>query len=304
MSKTREMMYLPRPAAAAVLLALSLSLPATTAQAQEIGTVALSVARVTGTPPAAATRALPLGTRVVTEEEVATGPDSRVELLFRDQTSLSLGANTAVVLDRFVFDPGTGSGDMALRLTQGALRMIGGATSDARPAVVTTPTATIGIRGSSALITSDGQQTTAVFIAGDELCLTPAGATDSFCTTQTGGLLSEAGFLGIVPADTLARITNLIDGVFAGDGGFTDLDLLDLEAVVPVDVRPFSTGGTQAPTGPDGLRGPPVPPVFEDDAGEEDYGEEEYFEGEYPEEGPGGNIVEFPGGGCLGFQRC
>jgi hypothetical protein len=85
---------------------------------------------------------------------------------------------------------------------------------------------------------------------------------------------------------------------------FTDLDLLDLEAVVPIDVRPFSTGGTQAPTGPDGLRGPPVPPVFEDDAGEDDYGEEEYFEGEYPGEGPGGNIVEFPGGGCLGFQRC
>jgi hypothetical protein len=238
------------------LLALILTTPASIAQAQDIGTIALSVAQVTGTPPGSGARALSVGARVMQDEEISTGAQSRAEVLFRDQTSLSLGANTTVVLDRFVFDPGSGSGDMTLRMTQGALRFIGGSLSDNRPAIVTTSTATIGVRGSSALISSSGQQTRAVFIAGDELCLTPLGSSNPVCTTQIGGLLTEDGFQGIVPPDVLNQMSNQIDSIPVGDGQSTDLGSLDLGEVITLDVQPYSTGGTQPPEAPDILSGP------------------------------------------------
>lgn len=255
-----KMAPIMRPMISAALLALSM--PASTAMAQDIGTIALSVAQVTGTPPNAAPRALQIGSPVVLDEQVATGAASRAEVLFRDQTSLSLGANTAVVLDRFVFDPSSGAGEMALTMTQGALRFIGGTLSDAQPALVTTPTATIGIRGSSALISTDGQSTVAVFIAGDELCLTPNGGTGGFCTAQLGGLLTEQGFGGIVSPDVFAQITGQIDQITAADGQNTDLSVINLGAIVPVDVQPFSTAGSQPPqTPPIVLGAPPAPPA-------------------------------------------
>lgn len=258
MMKGLTMTPIARPMISAALLAITL--PATAALAQDIGTIALSVAQVTGTPPNAAARALHIGSAVVLDEQVETGAASRAEVLFRDQTSLSLGANTAVVLDRFVFDPSSGAGELALTMTQGALRFIGGTLSDTQPALVTTPTATIGIRGSSALISSDGQSTIAVFIAGDELCLTPSGNADSFCTAQLGGLLTEQGFGGIIPPDVFAQISGQIDQITAADGQKTDLGQFDLGAVVPVDVQPFSTGGSQPPQTPDIVAGPPPAP--------------------------------------------
>jgi hypothetical protein len=241
--------------------ALALTMPTKAAIAQDIGTIALSVAQVTGTPPGAAARALQIGSPVVMDEEVSTGAASRAEVLFRDQTSLSLGANTAVVLDRFVFDPRSGTGELAIGMTQGVLRFIGGTLSDTQPALVTTPTATIGIRGSSALISSDGERTIAVFIAGDELCLSPNATAISFCTAQLGGLLTEQGFGGIVPPDLLAQISDQIDQITAPDGQTTDLGQFDLGAVVPVDVQPFATGGSQPPQTPQIVPDPPpVPP--------------------------------------------
>lgn len=236
---------------------LTLTMLSTASLAQDIGTIALSVSQVTGTPPGAATRALRIGSSVVMDEEISTGAASRAEVLFLDQTSLSLGANTAVVLDRFVFDPRSGTGELALGMTQGVLRFIGGTLSDTQPALITTPTATIGIRGSSALISSDGQRTIAVFIAGDELCLTPKGTPNRFCTAQSGGVLTEQGFGGIVTPGVLTQISGQIDEITAPDGQTTDLGQFDLGAVVPVDLQPFATGGSQPPQTPRFVLVPP-----------------------------------------------
>jgi hypothetical protein len=233
---------------AAALLPLS-------AGAQEIGTVALAVANVTGTPMNAAARNLTEGTRITLDETVTTAAGARAEFLFLDQTSLSMGENTSIVLDRFVFDPNTGSGEMALSMTRGVLRMIGGKVSDNQPALVVTPTATIGIRGSSALITTDGTQSQVIFVAGDELCLTPVNSRVPVCTSVIGGMLTEQGFVGQVDSATLINVQSAINNVAAGNGAgtsVTDVTGLDLTQVVPLDVIPFTTGGNRNTTTPDG----------------------------------------------------
>jgi hypothetical protein len=103
---------------------------------------------------------------VVQDERVQSSATGRGQLLFLDQTTLSLAPNTTIVLDRFVFDPNRGSGEIGLQLTEGALRFIGGTLSRQQDAVIVTPTSTIGIRGSSALVLHLNGRTIAIFIAG------------------------------------------------------------------------------------------------------------------------------------------
>lgn len=224
----------------ALMAAATLALAAPLA-AQNIGTVASSEPTLRGTPPGSGTRTLSLGTGVVQDETIASSSSGRGQILFVDQTTLSLAPNTTIVLDQFVFNP-NGSGQMGLQLTEGALRFIGGTLSRGQEATVTTPTATIGIRGSSALVTYLNGETITVFLAGERLCIsTPGGG--RACTSRRGGVLTEDGYQGRVNPAFLAQILELIDGP-AGGGGGTGLGS-GVGAPNPSDRGPVSTEGEE-----------------------------------------------------------
>lgn len=205
-------------AKAALILGTTAALAfATPLAAQNIGTVASSEPTLRGTPPGAGTRALAIGTGVVQNETIASSASGRGQILFVDQTTLSLAPNTTIVLDEFVFNA-NGSGQMGLQMTEGALRFIGGTLSRGQEATVTTPTATIGIRGSSALIVYLNGETITVFLAGERLCITSASGGRA-CTSRRGGVLTEDGYQGRVNPAFLAQILELIDGPPGGGGG-------------------------------------------------------------------------------------
>lgn len=224
---------------AAAALALGLAAPVA---AQNIGTVASSEPTLRGTPPDAGTRTLSLGTGVVQDETIASSASGRGQILFVDQTTLSLAPNTTIVLDQFVFNP-DGSGQMGLQMTEGALRFIGGTLSRGQEATVATPTATIGIRGSSALIVHLNGETIAVFLAGERLCISSATGGRA-CTSRRGGVLTEDGFQGRVNPAFLAQILALIDGVPGGGGGGTGLGS-GVDNPNPSDRGPVSTEGEE-----------------------------------------------------------
>ncbi len=220
--------------------AMALALPAT---AQNIGTIASSEPTLRGTPPGAGTRTLDLGSGVVQDERIASSAQGRGQILFVDETTLSLAPNTTIVLDRFVFNP-DGSGQMGLRLTEGALRFIGGTLSRGQEATVATPTATIGIRGSSALVIHSGGTTTAIFLAGERLCLTaPSG--QRACTSRQGGVLTLEGYQGRVDPDYLAFLLDLIDGTPRGGGNSGGGLGSGVGNPNPSDRGPVSTGGEE-----------------------------------------------------------
>ncbi|MEM7506104.1 MAG: FecR domain-containing protein [Pseudomonadota bacterium] len=129
----------------------ALCLP-TGASASEIGNVAAVNRDMAGTPPDAQKRLLEIGAAVVQDERIETTELGSGQLLFVDQTSLTVSPNTDIVLDTYVYDPEADSGDVALTMTRGTLRFIGGRISKKRRALVRTPTATIGIRGGMVLI--------------------------------------------------------------------------------------------------------------------------------------------------------
>src|SRR4051812_10980957 len=78
-----------------------------------------------GTPPGGDTRQLVIGSDIQFRERVITTTDGQAQILFLDQSSLLIAANSTVVIDEFVYDPATNKGNIAATLTQGSFRYIG-----------------------------------------------------------------------------------------------------------------------------------------------------------------------------------
>jgi hypothetical protein len=114
---------------------------------QAIGAVSRIQGEARGTR-GGATWALALNTPVFRNEVVTTGKAARLEVTFADDTRLTLGERARLRLDRYVFNLAAGRGTIRFRIA-GAFRFLSGQLSKLARAdvAVTTPAATLGIRG-------------------------------------------------------------------------------------------------------------------------------------------------------------
>ena len=89
------------------------------------------------------------GTEIFEGDVVETKQDAAVGIEFEDKTTLSLGADARMVLDEFVYNPANNAGNLGVSVLQGAFSFVSGEVAKLSPdaMTVTTPTATIGIRG-------------------------------------------------------------------------------------------------------------------------------------------------------------
>jgi hypothetical protein len=118
---------------------------AETMAAQKVGVAAAIQNDVQGSSGGAAQKLAP-GSQLFEQEVVKTGPDSLAQLIFLDETSLSVGPKAQVKLDKFVFDPNRKAGSVILSASKGAFRFVDGA-QDPRNYTIKTPVATIGVQG-------------------------------------------------------------------------------------------------------------------------------------------------------------
>jgi len=90
-----------------------------------------------------------VGTPVQTNDELRTGAKSHLEVSFRDNTTLTLGENARVVIDRYVFNPEQSTGELALSTSAAAFRLATGKLSEMRDKKinVSTPFAGLAVRG-------------------------------------------------------------------------------------------------------------------------------------------------------------
>lgn len=89
------------------------------------------------------------GTPVHINDRLRTGANARLQVTFSDNSSLTLGENANVVIDRFVYNPRKSSADVVLNATQGAIRFAGGKIErmQNKNVVVNTPNAALAVRG-------------------------------------------------------------------------------------------------------------------------------------------------------------
>ena len=198
-SSDRKILIFPRPWFAPLLgaiVVLASSAPALTLAATgetKVGVTAASNINATGKPPISPARDLETGLEVFFNEKVTTNASGRAQLLFRDGTSLTIGAGSEMVIDKFVFDPISGTGEMAINITKGVFRLVGGKISKKTPVRFNTPTATVAVRGAVVDLAVQANGATAAYLVfGDVLKVTSLATGMSSKTTQAGFFIDDS----------------------------------------------------------------------------------------------------------------
>src|ERR1700760_4935426 len=148
------------------------AVPATSAHADTVGTAGAVNTTSSGTPPGAPTRIIEIGTQVVENEKIQTTGSGSVQVLFIDKTTLNVGPNSSLVIDRFVYNPATTSGQLAISLSKGVLRVVGGVATHSEGATIRTPVAAIGLRGGIAIITHNAAKGTQAILGFGHMSVT------------------------------------------------------------------------------------------------------------------------------------
>ena len=172
---------LPAPILLASILlgatALALAVPAS-AQVR-VGVTSAAEGDPMGKPPAEAERVLRVGVDVQASELITTSVNDRAHLVFLDGTSLTVGPDAQLVIDRFIYDPSRGVGDLSVTLSKGVLRLVGGKISKVQPVLINTPGATTGIRGGISIVDAQAGQTVSTFMFGRDMTVTGQGQTQT-----------------------------------------------------------------------------------------------------------------------------
>lgn len=141
-----------RTLSALALLTAAGLLSVQAATAQRVGVASAVNPDATSQPPGQDVRVIKVGADMRHDERITTSQKGRTHLLFLDGSALTVGPNSEIVLDEFVYDPGTKTGSIALNATKGLFRFVGGKISKQGGVQIKTPTALIGIRGGIGII--------------------------------------------------------------------------------------------------------------------------------------------------------
>ncbi|WP_269583252.1 FecR domain-containing protein [Roseibium sp. Sym1] len=219
------------------------------AQAAEVGVAAAVNSDAFGTPPGGARETKVLGDNVIYNERIETSGSGLVQVLLVDGSTFTVGANSDLVIDEFVYDPNAGTGKLVSTFGKGVARFVGGKLSKKRGGVtVRTPVGTIGIRGGIAninlqsnppvfsllfgkdlIFTGPDGRTSRIHQAGYSMEIGPGGGTRirrsteaDFGAVQTALTNSrQNGGIGLPPTDVrvaqsgLDRVNSGLGGIFA-----------------------------------------------------------------------------------------
>lgn len=110
-----------------------------------------------------ADRAVPAqpGLAVQSGQTLKTGRTGRLGVTFRDNTVMSLGPDTEIAIDEYLYAPGQDELKFGASLLRGTLHFISGVIAKLKPEAVSirTPGGTIGIRGTRFLVKVEAEDT-------------------------------------------------------------------------------------------------------------------------------------------------
>lgn len=159
----------------ALLLSLFAIHPASAAE--RVGVAAAVKPDATSQPPGGETATLRIGKSVLYNERINTSGSGVVQVLLLDGSTFTVGPGSSLVIDKFVYNPSTGRGELVASFSKGALRFVGGKLSKTEPGVkVKTPAGALTVRGGIALMAVEGpNRAAAAIVFGDYLALARGG---------------------------------------------------------------------------------------------------------------------------------
>jgi hypothetical protein len=218
-----------------------------TAMAMDVGSLAEVRQNVYGIPPQGGEAVKRRGDGVAFQETLETLEDSGALVRFIDDSKLTLGAKSKVLIDAFVFDPEQAKGNALIQISVGTLRFVTGEMPKGG-VVIKTPTATLTLRGTDVVVH-----------------VHPDGTTDT--TVQDGKVEAHNTVTN--------QVTNLVpgDGATLGEGGTTRYDHDEAPSLGT------DTGNNRSDNPPEHRRSespqaarPEAPAAAGDDSGDDDDG--------------------------------
>ena len=124
---------------------------------------------------------------VFSYDTVKTG-NGKVGIEFIDATRVDVTQHSKLIIDEFVYDPNTKTGKLSLKASLGTVRYASGqiAKNSATNVKITTPTATIGVRGTDFTMTIDE-------VGSSTIILLPSCDTNGNCFVGEISVESDAG---------------------------------------------------------------------------------------------------------------
>ena len=161
----------------AALTGLAMTMIPAGSRAAPVGVTSGADGDPLGKPPNEVERILRIGIDVQANEVVTTKANDRAHLVFLDGSALTVGPNARLTIDKFVYDPNSQTGELAVNASAGVLSLVGGKISKKTPITITTPSSTIGIRGGITVLNITSGQTKALFVFGTSLTMSSGGIT-------------------------------------------------------------------------------------------------------------------------------
>jgi hypothetical protein len=98
-----------------------------------------------------------VGSKLHAGDALSTGPDGSIGIILRDNSSLSIGPQSTLVIKDFLFSPAEGKLGLFARLAKGTMAYMSGMIGKLAPESVRfeTPVASIGIRGTRFVVQSE-----------------------------------------------------------------------------------------------------------------------------------------------------
>lgn len=145
-----SMLFVPTtfslPTAPAPLAAV---IPVSPAAEDKVGIVAAVRGAVKINPQGQVGRVAGSGEPIYLNDEISTDGAGSLQILLMDETAFTIGPNSTIVIDKFVYDPSTHNGEVKAKVVKGVFRFVTGKIGQKKPSQmeVELPIGTIGIRG-------------------------------------------------------------------------------------------------------------------------------------------------------------
>lgn len=94
------------------------------------------------------------GEAIFLDDQISSGSDSGMQIMLLDETVFTIGPESEIAIDSFVYDPASESGSLAATMVRGTMKFVTGKISAGTPENMTIklPVGTIGIRGTMGVL--------------------------------------------------------------------------------------------------------------------------------------------------------
>ena len=129
-----------------------------------IGIVAVGIGKISNQ----LNESLTTGSKLYFGDSIITEAASSAQVLLMDQTTLTIGESSELVIDEFVYDPQTKIGKIISSVKIGTVKIITGEISKTNPdnLEIKTPTGSIGARGTEFAVVTESDTISTVVLLG------------------------------------------------------------------------------------------------------------------------------------------